>query len=93
MSLKPIVLETEIHGDYEGTLRGFFCALAMEVWRQGEGFSGKRPFGNSGWQYDVYAALIKAGHIKGTLDEEGYVDEVNEQEVDKLILELVDNYL
>lgn len=41
-----------------------------------EGFSGKRPFGNSGWQQDAEVALIKVGILKGSLDEDGYVVEI-----------------
>jgi hypothetical protein len=56
------------------TVRDYLVALLAELWREEEGFSGKRPFGNSDWQYDLYAPLIKAGLIGGTLDEDGYVD-------------------
>jgi hypothetical protein len=51
-------------GDYLGK-------LLLEVWREGEGFSGKRPFGNSGWEWELYAALGRAG-VVGGLDEDGY---------------------
>lgn len=42
------------------TVGDFLVALAFEVVEQGEGFSGKRPFGNSGWENELCYAL-KAG--------------------------------
>ncbi len=53
------------------TLREYFHALLSTLWHEEEGFSGKRPFGNSGWQGDVYRPLAKAGYVTG--DEDGYV--------------------
>ncbi len=32
---------------------------------EGEGFSGKRPFGNSCWESDLYWPLAKADVIEG----------------------------
>jgi hypothetical protein len=49
------------------------------VWDEGESFSGKRPFGNSDWEYDLYVPLIQAGFIEGKLDADGYIDEWNFQ--------------
>lgn len=57
------------------TIRGYLKALLLQLWQQGEGFGGKRPFGNSGWDHDLYRALVKAGVIKGKLDEDGFIDE------------------
>lgn len=46
------------------TVGVYLMRLAQEVWREGEGFSGKRPFGNSGWEYEVELALATAGLIR-----------------------------
>ena len=51
------------------TIREYLVALAARVWGEGEDFSGKRPFGNSGWHRHVFAALAGAGLIDGTRDE------------------------
>jgi hypothetical protein len=48
--------------------------LLMSVWDQGECFSGKRPFGNSGWEQDVYDPLVRAGFIAGTIGQNGYAN-------------------
>jgi hypothetical protein len=72
------------------TIRSYLKELLKTLWREGEGFSGKRPFGNSGWQYEIYAALIKNGFIDGALDMDGYVEGINEKEADELIQNLID---
>jgi hypothetical protein len=71
------------------TLREYFANLLSTLWVEGESFSGKRPFGNSGWQYDIYQVLIGCGYIEGTLDESGYVDDVDCEKADKLIIKLI----
>ena len=48
------------------TIRDYLVALVREVWRETECFSGKRPFGNSGWQHEVYVGLAQAGLIEST---------------------------
>ena len=75
--------EAKTIGEY---LKKLFCML----WEEGEGFSGKHPFGNSGWQYDVYAALIKAGVVNGKLDSNGYVDEIDYGQADDVILKVIE---
>jgi hypothetical protein len=50
------------------TIKGYLKALLTQLWAEGEGFSGKRPFGNSGWEYDLYKALLAAGLVEGRVD-------------------------
>ena len=57
----------------------YLLELLWRVWQEGEGFSGKRPFGNSGWEYDLYKPLIRAGIIKGSLDHDGCIEDCDEQ--------------
>ncbi len=71
------------------TIRDYLIALLAAVWSEGEGFSGKRPFGNSGWEWDLYPPLIKAGLVDGVVHADGYVDEIDsapEQQAHSLIL-------
>jgi hypothetical protein len=50
-------LELRINSDIgEVTIREYLRTLLSELWREEESFNGKRPFGNSGWQYDVYTS-------------------------------------
>jgi hypothetical protein len=50
----------------KATLGGFLVGMID--------LDGKRPYGNSGWQYDLFAALIRAGKLEGALDGDGYVE-------------------
>ncbi len=71
------------------TIEEYLKELLRTVWKEGEGFSGKRPFGNSGWQYDIYAPLITHQLIAGKLDEDGYIEDIDEKAGDKLVLSLI----
>lgn len=56
------------------SIREYLCALLTQLWEEGEGFSGKYPFGNSGWEYGLYDALVLAGAVPGETSMDG--DEV-----------------
>jgi len=71
------------------TVGEFLKTLLITLWEEGEGFSGKRPFGNSDWQYQVYASLIKAGCIIGKFDEDGYINDADYQKADRIIKDAV----
>lgn len=47
------------------TVREWLASLLMQVWVQQDDFSGKRPWGSGGWDWDLYRALVKAGHLEG----------------------------
>lgn len=67
------------------TVRGYLIALLQALWEDGEGFSGKRPFGNGGWECDLYAPLIKAGLVRGEDEDGGYPVLEDEREANNLI--------
>lgn len=71
------------------TVRDYLRTLLETLWEEVEGFNGKRPFGNSGWEYDLYAPLIKAGFIKGTLDEYGYVADFKREDAESYVFDLI----
>lgn len=71
------------------TIGDYFRALLKQIWTEGEGFSGKRPFGNSGWDSEIYAALVKDGAVKGKLDSEGYLEKCDEAKANSLIMEAI----
>ena len=73
------------------TIKDYLKKLLSELWVREEEFSGKRPFGNSGWQYDIYKPLIKSNLISGSLDEEGYINECDDKKADSLILTLIES--
>jgi len=61
------------------TVHQYLIELVWTIWQEGESFSGKRPFGNSGWQFDLYKPLVKAKIIVGKLNDDGYIEECDEQ--------------
>lgn len=67
------------------TIRDYLKALLSQLWERDEGFSGKRPFGNSGWKYELYIPLVREGVVAGKLDSDGYIAEVAQAEADELI--------
>lgn len=66
------------------TIREYFRNLLLTLWHEGEGFSGKRPFGNSGWEHELYLPLVAAGLVDGAIDEDGYLDDISGAEIKKL---------
>lgn len=80
--------------DKDITLRDYFKELLKELWREQEGFSGKRPFGNSGWDADIAIALIREGLVDGDVVEYDGWDElvtVDHKQLDAVVLEAISN--
>jgi len=75
------------------SVRGYLKQLLITLWREDEDFDAKKPFGNSGWQYTVYAALIKGKFIHGSLDKDGFVEEIDSVRADMYIMELIGKHL
>lgn len=71
------------------TIRGYLVALLEELWKHGECFGGKRPFGNSGWEYELYEALGRAGVIEITFDDEGFLDDCDTDRGSELIKQAI----
>jgi hypothetical protein len=42
-------------------IKEYLQALLTTLWKDKEGFTGKRPFGNSSWHLDMAKALIQNG--------------------------------
>jgi hypothetical protein len=76
------------------TIKDYLIVLLSELWIQREGFSGKRPLGESGWEYDLYVPLARAGLIKVKMSndrhtfQEPLTPEVK-AEADRLIAEAI----
>lgn len=71
------------------SIRDYFFTLLDTLWEEGEGFSGKQPFGNSGWEYDLYKPLIQHGFISGSLDSDGCVERYNRSEANAFVSKLI----
>ena len=74
----------------DSTLLQYLRRLLRMLWREAELFSGKRPFGDGSWQYDVYKGLIEAGLVKGRLDADGCVEDVDDRAADALVLAVIE---
>lgn len=72
------------------SIRDYLQKLLRTLWNEGEGFSGKRPFGNSGWQTELQVALIRAGLPFGTLDEDDYFEDDGPEDFDAFILRCIE---
>lgn len=53
------------------TVRDYLHKLLAKLWRDGESFSGKRPFGVTGWEYELYMPLEASGFLGTTDTDEG----------------------
>lgn len=73
------------------TLGDYLKALLTTLWREGESFSGKRPWGNSGWEYDIYQCLVSNNAVPGSLDDEGYLDSFDEKKANALIFKTIED--
>ena len=71
------------------TIGEYLKLLLLTLWDEEEGFSGKRPFGNSGWQHEVYTALLTARVVDGKLDEDGFVDEIDYYDADNIVRKII----
>lgn len=71
------------------TIREYLITLLSALWRHGEDFSSKRPFGNSGWASELEVALGRAGLIDVTFDEDGCLVDVDSRKADALITEAI----
>ena len=77
--------------DCEVTIRQWLRELLCRVWIEKNEFSGKRAFGNSDWEYELYDVLIQEGVVAGSVDEYGEVTiSAHEAEkADKIILDII----
>lgn len=84
-------LDTQFESRDLGTLtaRKYLKALLGELLLKGEGFSGKRPFGNSGWETELAKPLIEAGVIEGMIDD-GYAEPADYGDYDRALEALVE---
>lgn len=72
------------------TPRTYMKALLEELLLKGESFSGKRPWGNSGWEHELAMPLCIAGVIEAEIDDERYAYPKNEDDYEKALVALVE---
>ena len=71
------------------TVKAFFIELLITLWKEKEGFSGKRPFGNSDWDSDLVACMIKNKAFPGEIDEDGNPEEYDQKAFNKFVLKKI----
>ncbi len=71
------------------SIKVYLRDLLSTLWAEKECFNSKRPFGDSGWQFDLYYPLIKAGLVEGCFDDDEYIDELDMSAADAIILKLI----
>lgn len=89
--LNTVMGENDIDAE---TVGDYLKELLITILHEQEGFSGKRPFGNSGWIHELAFPLVKAKLVEGTLaDEEHedtiYCDDWNEDELIAVLSEAI----
>lgn len=77
--------------DKKISIHDYLIELLKALWEEQDEFSGKRPFGNSGWDYDLIGCLIANNIIEGKLDEYGYVIEGDTKKGYALIKEYIES--
>jgi hypothetical protein len=77
------------------TVKEFLIKLLSTLWEEEEGFSGKRPFGNSGWKSELFVCLVDNKIIPGKIirDADGNIEDFayNREDAEKVILEVIKN--
>ena len=71
------------------TIREYLHELLSDLIDQRENFNSKRPYGNSDWIFDIYKPLIVHGFIPSSLNEDGYILEIDEVKARVYVLQLV----
>ena len=70
-------------------LSEYLKGMLVELIDDPDGFSGKRPYGNSGWIWEIYARMIGEGFISGKLDVDGMVEEFDNKEADEVLKKFI----
>lgn len=86
------LLELKFYSDdlnEELTIREFMQRLLITLFDEMEGFSGKRPFGNSSWDDDLIKCLVRNHIIIGEIDEDGYLDGYDGKAYDNVIKQII----
>ena len=74
------------------TIKEYFKELLKTLFKEGESFSGKKPFGNSGWEYDLIFPLVFNKIIAGKIDSDNYVMSYDSDEYEEALDFLLNNF-
>ena len=95
MNILDIKME-ENDADAE-TIRDYLKELLTQLWRKSETFSGKSPFGDSGWEYDLYKPiatnhLVDVDYFDENDDKDDWenIASFDEKKANKLIFDAIE---
>ena len=71
-------------------VRAFLKALLKTIWVEEDRFSGKRPFGSSSWDSELFEPLIRARVVTGSFDQDGYIQELDRPDAEAAIASAID---
>ena len=72
------------------TARAYLKRLLHDLLMKGESFSGKRPWGNSGWEHELAMPLSIAGVIDADIEDERYAYPKDEDDYKAALAALVE---
>ena len=72
------------------TIGEYLQKLLFELWTEGERFSGKRPFGDSDWEYELFYPLCDAGLVSYRLGGDGEYCDIDSKYGSSLIFSAID---
>jgi squalene cyclase len=83
------VLDTPLLNEF-GTIRTWFISAMQMLWRETESFNGKRPNGDSGWDFDLILAVAVHRGLADTQEFE--ITKEQEQEIEKEIAQALEDW-
>lgn len=87
--IKNIEYQSQELHDSQITVGDFLKELLCTLWMEEEGFSSKKPFGNSSWQHEIYSVFVQNKIISGTIDEYGDFEECDYKLADKIVCDII----
>ncbi len=71
------------------TIGAYLTKLLVRLWEEGDLFKAEMPFGNSGWEFEIYRALIKGGALKGSVDRFDHPVDFDENKARRQIIKAI----
>ena len=71
------------------SIREYLTQLLLVLWNEGESFNGEKPFGSSGWEHEILLPLVRFGYVKGEIDENEYIKDIDVDAANELIFSAI----
>lgn len=86
LNVLNLIMTKHDAGSQPITVRQYLLLLLEKLWREAEGFSSKRPFGNGDWQLCIYRIMIQHALVEGTINDYDEVEGVDGDKADAIII-------